>query len=203
MVIIVCDIFPVHMVWRYSSFFLSFFVILSANSGLKYRVPVQVQLWFQQGNSAHYFHLLVEWVCINADGLNCLDTIWSCQVYIYVQVVCIHSFIQDDFILLFYYTCKTVKKKMKNENTVDIVTIIHNTKGGWNFYFWSALNLVPECSCFEYAVQVRRHTPWSRGPLSWIPGMWFTLCQFRVSISFAMAQSSHNSEIYNIGVHAQ
>ena len=32
--------------------------------------------------------------------------------------------------------------------------------------------------------------------------MWFTLCQFRLSISFATAQSSHNSEIYNIGVHA-
>ena len=30
--------------------------------------------------------------------------------------------------------------------------------------------------------------------------MWFTLCQFRLSISFATAQSSHNSEIYNIGV---
>ena len=29
-----------------------------------------------------------------------------------------------------------------------------------------------------YAVKVRRHKPWSRGPLSWIPGMWFTLCQF-------------------------
>ena len=55
----------------------------------------------------------------------------------------------------------------------------------------------------QYAVKVRRHTPWSRGPLSWIPGMWFTLCQFRLSISFAMAQSSHNSEIYNNGVHAQ
>ena len=54
-----------------------------------------------------------------------------------------------------------------------------------------------------YAVKVRRHTPWSRGPLSWIPGMWFTLCQFRLSISFVTAQSSHNSEIYNIGVHAQ
>ena len=53
--------------------------------------------------------------------------------------------------------------------------------------------------CCQYAVKVRRHNPLSRGPLSWIPGMWFTLCQF----SFAMAQSLHNSEIYNIGVHAQ
>ena len=32
--------------------------------------------------------------------------------------------------------------------------------------------------------------------------MWFTLCQFRLSISLAMAQSSHNSKIYNIVVHA-
>ena len=55
----------------------------------------------------------------------------------------------------------------------------------------------------QYAVKVRRHTPWSRGPLSWIPGMWFTLCQFRLSILIATAQSSHNSEIYDIGVHAQ
>ena len=31
---------------------------------------------------------------------------------------------------------------------------------------------------FLYAVKVRRHMPWSRVPLSWIPGMWFTLCQF-------------------------
>ena len=54
-----------------------------------------------------------------------------------------------------------------------------------------------------YAVKVRRHKPWSGGPLSWIPGMWFTLCQFRLSISLAMAQPSHNSEIYNIVVHAQ
>ena len=27
------------------------------------------------------------------------------------------------------------------------------------------------------------------GPLSWIPGMWFTLCQFRLSISCATACS--------------
>ena len=54
-----------------------------------------------------------------------------------------------------------------------------------------------------YAVKVRRHKPWSRGPLSWIPGMWFTLCQFRLSISLAMAHFSHNSKIYNIVVHAQ
>ena len=33
--------------------------------------------------------------------------------------------------------------------------------------------------CLLYAVKVRRHKPWSRGPLSWIPGLWFTLCQFR------------------------
>ena len=50
-----------------------------------------------------------------------------------------------------------------------------------------------------YAVKVRRHTPWSRGPLSWIPGM----LVHALSISFATAQSSHNSEIYNIGAHAQ
>ena len=31
-----------------------------------------------------------------------------------------------------------------------------------------------------YAVKVRRHRSWSRGPLSWIPEMWFTLCQFRL-----------------------
>ena len=52
---------------------------------------------------------------------------------------------------------------------------------------------------FQYAVKVRRYTPWSRGPLSWIPGM----LVHALSISFATAQSSHNSEIYNIGVHAQ
>ena len=33
-------------------------------------------------------------------------------------------------------------------------------------------------SILVYAVKVRRHRSWSRGPLSWIPGMWFTLCQF-------------------------
>ena len=48
--------------------------------------------------------------------------------------------------------------------------------------------LVATC---QYAVKVRRHKPWSGGPLSWIPGMWFTLCQFRLSISLAMAQPSH------------
>ena len=31
----------------------------------------------------------------------------------------------------------------------------------------------------EYAVKVRRHNSWSHGPLSWIPGMWFTQCKFR------------------------
>ena len=51
----------------------------------------------------------------------------------------------------------------------------------------------------KYAVKVRRHTPWSRGPLSWIPWM----LVHASSISFATVQSSHNSEIYNIGVHAQ
>ena len=30
----------------------------------------------------------------------------------------------------------------------------------------------------QYAVKVRRHKHWSRGPLSWIPGIWFTLCKF-------------------------
>ena len=57
-----------------------------------------------------------------------------------------------------------------------------------------------------YAVKVlRRHTPWSRGPrpLSWIPGILVHALSISLSISFAMAQSSHNSEIYNIGVHAQ
>ena len=52
------------------------------------------------------------------------------------------------------------------------------------------------------AVKVRRHTPWSRGPLSWIPGMLVHASSISLSISFAMAQSSHNSEIYNIAVHA-
>ena len=51
----------------------------------------------------------------------------------------------------------------------------------------------------QNAVKVRRHTPWSRGPLSWIPGM----LVHALSISFATAQFSYNSEIYNIGVHAQ
>ena len=50
-----------------------------------------------------------------------------------------------------------------------------------------------------YAVKVRHYTPWSRGPLSWIPQM----LVHALSISLSMAQSSHNSEIYNIGVHAQ
>ena len=62
--------------------------------------------------------------------------------------------------------------------------------------------LIPRKSDLEcpiYAVKVRRHTPWSCGPLSWITGMFV----YALSISFAMAQSSHNSEIYNIGVHAQ
>ena len=54
-----------------------------------------------------------------------------------------------------------------------------------------------------YAVKVRRHKPWSRGPLSWIPGMLVHALSISLSISFAMAQSSHNSEIYNIVVHAQ
>ena len=35
-------------------------------------------------------------------------------------------------------------------------------------------------SLMIYAVKVRRHKPWSRGPLSWIPGMWLTICQFRL-----------------------
>ena len=43
------------------------------------------------------------------------------------------------------------------------------------------------CECAPqgevYAVKVKRHKAWSRGPLSWIPGMWFTLCQFRLYIS--------------------
>ena len=42
-----------------------------------------------------------------------------------------------------------------------------------------------------------------RGPLSWIPGMLVHALSISLSISFATAQSSHNSEIYNIGVHAQ
>ena len=49
----------------------------------------------------------------------------------------------------------------------------------------------------QYAVKVRRHTPWSRGPLAWIPGM----LVHALSISFATAQSSYNSEIYNKLVH--
>ena len=56
---------------------------------------------------------------------------------------------------------------------------------------------------FQYAVKVRRHTPWSRGPLSWIPGMLVHALSISLSISFQTAQSSHNSEIYNIGAHAQ
>ena len=35
-------------------------------------------------------------------------------------------------------------------------------------------------------------------PLSWIPGMWFTLCKFHTR----WHESSHNSEIYNIGARA-
>ena len=51
----------------------------------------------------------------------------------------------------------------------------------------------------HYAVKVKRHRPWSRGPLSWIPGMWFTLCQFHLSISCAMA-CSHQifAELWNL-----
>ena len=48
----------------------------------------------------------------------------------------------------------------------------------------------------QYAVKVRHHTPWSHGPLSWIPGMLVHTLSILLSISFAMAQSSHNSEIY-------
>ena len=50
-----------------------------------------------------------------------------------------------------------------------------------------------------HAVKVWRHTPWSRGPLSWLPGMLVHALSISLSISFATAQSSHNSEIYNIG----
>ena len=53
--------------------------------------------------------------------------------------------------------------------------------------------LSPSQRLCQYAVKVRRHMPWSRGPLSWIPGM----LVHALSISFATAQSSHNSEIYN------
>ena len=48
-----------------------------------------------------------------------------------------------------------------------------------------------------YAVKVRRHNSWSRGPLSCIQGMWFTQCKFH--------RRSHRvriTEIYNIVVHA-
>ena len=54
-----------------------------------------------------------------------------------------------------------------------------------------------------FAVKIRRHTPCSRGPLSWIPGMLVHALSISLSISFATAQSSHNSEIYNIGARAQ
>ena len=63
-------------------------------------------------------------------------------------------------------------------------------------------NLMTSQSTFgsQYAVKVRRHTPWSRVRCHGSHEGWFT---HRQSISFATAQSSHNSEIYNIGVHAQ
>ena len=32
----------------------------------------------------------------------------------------------------------------------------------------------------QYAVKVKRHNMVRGGPLSWIPGMWFTLCKFRL-----------------------
>ena len=54
---------------------------------------------------------------------------------------------------------------------------------------------------YIYAVKVRRHTPWSCGPLSWIPGMLVHALSISLLISFATA--SHNSEIYNIGAHSQ
>ena len=54
----------------------------------------------------------------------------------------------------------------------------------------------------QYAVKFKRHRPWPCGPLSWIPGMWFTLCQFHTR-RHAVFGSSHNSEIDNIDVHAQ
>ena len=59
----------------------------------------------------------------------------------------------------------------------------------------------------QYAVGVKCHTPWSRVRSH---GGWFTHSQFhsqfhsrRYSLRISLIQSSHKSEIYNIGVHAQ
>ena len=41
----------------------------------------------------------------------------------------------------------------------------------------------------QYAVKVKGQNVVRGGPLSWIPGMRFTLCKFRMSISLAMACS--------------
>ena len=38
----------------------------------------------------------------------------------------------------------------------------------------------PWCHPCLYAVKVKRHNVVRGGPLSWIPGMWFTLCKFRL-----------------------
>ena len=46
---------------------------------------------------------------------------------------------------------------------------------------------------FKYAVKVRRHTPWSRGPFFMDPRkMLVHALSMSLSISFATAQSSHN-----------
>ena len=59
----------------------------------------------------------------------------------------------------------------------------------------------------QYAVKVKRHNVVRGGPLSWIPGMWFSrnvnfACKFHWRWH-AVFGSSHNSEIYNIGARAQ
>ena len=86
--------------------------------------------------------------------------------------------------------------------------IHHNMVHAWYSYTTYILIIhLRKCAgdhhTFYNTVKVRRHTPWSRGPLSWIPGMLVHALSISLSISFATAQSSHNSEIYNIGAHAQ
>ena len=94
--------------------------------------------------------------------------------------------VQSSFVWECIYACET----MCSITCSFIHTHTHTLSHKWT------LHLPPPCSTVYstvqsplYTVKVKRHNVVRGGPLSWIPGMRFTLCKFCMSISLAMACS--------------
>ena len=77
---------------------------------------------------------------------------WGCHLRIYIKSIeiCVYVYIKSIEIYAYYIYIKSIEICV--------------------YMYTSSL----------YAVKVKRHNVVRGGPLSWIPGMWFTQCKFRL-----------------------